>query len=243
VIDGRTFALDDGSEVRLAALEVAPMPAAIAAGARADPAALAASPRVHAGLAAREALAGLAYGREVVLKQQAGSAADRYGRLVAFAFVMQDGAERGLQNELLAQGHARLAARIEAPGCLPALRTSEKAARAARLGLWADPDYAAQPADRPAEILARRGRFSVVEGEVVSVRDVAGTIYVNFGRRWSESFTAVVLKRNVAGLIAAGIDPQRLRGRRVEVRGYVEERGGPRIEVARPEQIAVMTGR
>ncbi len=157
--------------------------------------------------------------------------------------VAQDNAERSLQHELVEQGHARLAARIESQACLGELRARERDARRASLGLWADPHYSVQSAEKPADITARRGRFSVVEGEVVSVRESRGTTYINFGRRWSESFAAVILKRNASALLAAGLDPKRLKGRRVEVRGFVELRSGPRIEVARPEQIAVVAGR
>ncbi len=235
VIDGRTLMLEDGREVRLAAIEVAPLTAATADG----------QERNAAGRAAQRALAELTLGGDITLRQEEASA-DRYGRTLAFGFVAQDKQGktwRSLQQELLAQGHARLAARVEPPACLPGLRARERDARRAALGLWADPDYSAQPADKPADIAARRGRFTVVEGDVVSVRESRGTTYINFGRRWSESFTAVILKRNAGALLAAGIDPKRLRGRRVDVRGFVELRGGPRIEVVRPEQIAVVAGR
>jgi hypothetical protein len=31
---------------------------------------------------------------------------------------------------------------------------------------------------------------------VLSVRESGATIYVNFGRRWTEDFTVTILKRN-----------------------------------------------
>jgi len=39
------------------------------------------------------------------------------------------------------------------------------------------------------QLLAARGRFSLVEGKVLSVREAGATIYLNFGRRWSEALT------------------------------------------------------
>jgi micrococcal nuclease len=42
------------------------------------------------------------------------------------------------------------------------------------------------------------------------------------------------LGRSVA---AAGIEPKRLEGRRIRVRGWVEQRGGPIIAAEAPEQI------
>jgi hypothetical protein len=60
---------------------------------------------------------------------------------------------------------------------------------------------------------------------------------MNFGRRWSQALTVTISKRNERGFAGAGLDPKRLENRRVRVRGFVEERSGPRIEVTRPEQI------
>lgn len=240
VIDGRTFVLDDGREVRLAAVEVVPMPAGVERLQRTQAGVADTDAQPHFGLAAQRALADLVFDREVVLKHST-PATDRYGRIVAFGF-RKDAPERSLQDALLAQGHARLAARIEEPACLAELRASERMARRGALGLWTDPDYSVQAADRPEDVLRRRGHFAVVAGKVVSVRESGGSIYVNFGRRWLEGFAAVVLKRNAAALRAADLDPQRFKGRRIEVRGFVEWRHGPRIEVTRPEQIAIIEG-
>ena len=120
------------------------------------------------------------------------------------------------------------------------LRTAERAARMAKLGLWADPRYFSHAAENPGEIAAERGRFTLVEGKVVSVRESGGTIYVNFGRRWSEDFTVTISKRHERIFAAAGLEPQKLSGRRVVVRGWVEERGGPWIEASTPEQIEIV---
>jgi hypothetical protein len=132
----------------------------------------------------------------------------------------------------------------------------ENTARTAKLGLWADPYYEVLDAETPADVLAHRGRFALVEGRVVSVRESGATIYVNFGRHWSEDFTVTVLKRNERNFTASGLDLKSLEGRRIRVRGWVEQRGGsggdsgvpggvtagvtggvPWIEAARPEQI------
>ena len=91
--------------------------------------------------------------------------------------------------------------------------------------------------------MASRERFAIVEGKVLSVRESGGTIYVNFGRRWSEDFTVTILKRIGAKFVAAGLDPKRLEGRRVRVRGFIEERGGPWIEATAPEQFEIADNR
>jgi hypothetical protein len=53
--------------------------------------------------------------------------------------------------------------------------------------------------------LAKRGRFTLVEGKVVSVRASGGTIDDNFGQRRSEDFTVTILKRNARQFTATGV--------------------------------------
>lgn len=223
VMDGRTARLADGRELRLAAIEIPPE-----------------TKNAEAARAARQALAALIEGREVVV-QRIGPGADRYGRLVAHAFVSSTSGEppRWVQETLLAQGFARVAAQVGDSTCAAVLLAAEATARDGGLGLWAHSHYLVRHAETPREILAERGRFAVVEGKVVSVRESGGIIYVNFGRRWSDDFTVTVPKRRERAFAAAGLELRKLAGRRVRIRGYVEERGGPWIEAMSPEQIEV----
>jgi endonuclease YncB( thermonuclease family) len=247
VIDGYTFVLDDGREVRLAGIETLLL-SAQDAGAKvthAEEAGVkdAVGPTVGAA-AARDALATLLTGAPVILRR-AEFASDRYGRLLAYVDVVRSGSQKSAQAELLAQGFARVGDFVGERDCAAELLRREKAARQAKLGLWADPYYDPLRADKPADILARRGRFALVEGDVVSVHPSGATLYVNFGRRWSEDFAVTIRKRNERKFAAAGLDLQGLSGRRVRVRGFIEARGGfagspwraPWIEAARPEQI------
>jgi endonuclease YncB( thermonuclease family) len=245
VVDGRTFALADGREVRLAGIEVPPPPgpsqvasAKASATATAEDSATAQSPS-EAALDAAAALAALVSGNEVVITH-AREVTDRYGRVLADALVSRDGTSVSVTKSLLAQGLARVAARPGDAVCAADLRTAERTARAAKLGVWGDPRYFPKQAENVADISAERGRFTLVEGKVVSVRESGGTIYVNFGKRWSEDFTVTILKRNERVFAAAGLEPSKLAGRRVMVRGWIEERGGPWIDAAGPEQIEVM---
>jgi len=180
-------------------------------------------------------------GTAVTLKRHATIAeTDRYGRLVAHVFTQVDGAERWLQSDLVRGGLARVSARVGDTACAKVLWSQEQSARAAKLGLWGEPYYVIGKAEEPLEVLRQRGRFALVEGRVLSVRESGATIYVNFGRRWSEDFTVTIAKRNEKLFAAAGLTPKTLDGRRVRVRGWIEERGGPWVEAARPEQIEVI---
>jgi len=213
VIDGRTFNLADGREVLLAGIEV---------------------PATEAAAASLRSL--LAGGHVILRPVEEG---DRYGRLIGHAFVAKDGRERWIQRDLLATGAAQVGNRPGNAACAKALLAAEATARRGRLGLWADSSYRITASDDLTGLLSRRGRFTVAEGKVLSVRESGGTIYVNFGRVWSRNLTVTIFRRNMRAFEAAGMDPKRLQGVRVRVRGFIEERGGPRMEAARPEQIEI----
>jgi hypothetical protein len=66
------------------------------------------------------------------------------------------------------------------------------------------------------QLLAARGRFSLVEGKVLSVRESGGTIYLNFGRRWSEALTVAISKRHERIFSGAGLSLNGLRAGRCD---------------------------
>ncbi len=215
--DGRSLTLDDGREVRLAGIEVPP--------------------------AAKPALESLLLGQTVELRQRQ-PASDRYGRILAFVSLASpaEDAEPSVAHALIERGLARVGTGLDDPACSAELLSRERVARIQRLGLWGEPDYAILNAEDGAGLLGQEGRFAVVEGKVASVRESGGTIYMNFGRRWSQALTVTILKRQERSFTAAGLQPDRLANLRLRVRGYIEERSGPRIEATRPEQIEIAQG-
>ncbi len=72
------------------------------------------------------------------------------------------------------------------------------------------------------------------------MRESGATIYVNFGRRWTRDFTVTILRRLGKAFTTAGVEPKKLEGRRIRVRGWIEQRGGPIITAETPEQIEVL---
>jgi endonuclease YncB( thermonuclease family) len=211
VRDGGTLMLGDGRELKLAGIEVAG--------------------------GSHDTLQPLAGGQTLRLETLS-PAQDRYGRLVAFAFPGQS--RQSLQAALLAQGRARVSARIGGKPCAEALLTVERAARAERRGLWADPNFAPLQAENLTQLQGEQGRFALIEGKVLSVRESGATIYVNFGRRWTQALTVIILKRQQRTFASAGLEPKQLEGRRIRVRGWIEQRGGPTVMAEAPEQIELI---
>jgi endonuclease YncB( thermonuclease family) len=219
VIDARSFRLADGREVRLAGIEAAfsDRPAPLQT----------------------QALAALLAGRDVRWGGEEDTP-DRYGREVAFVWLLPD--EILVQRELLAQGKTIASADVADKDCAAALTAAEGTAREAKRGIWADA-AAIKNTESPGDILAGIGRFMLVEGKVLSVRQAGATTYLNFGRSWTRDFAVTIPRPALANLAAAGLVPKSLENKRVRVRGFVEARSGPRIEVLRAGQIELLDGK
>jgi len=216
VIDARSFRLEDGREIRLAGIEPA------------------AAETAKDG----SALAALVGGREVTLRGE-DDAPDRYGRQPAFVFV--DASETPVQAQLLALGVALATGTVADKDCAAVLMAAEAAGRTARQGVWNEPS-ALKNAESPGDILAGIGRFTVVEGRVLSVRQAGATTYLNFGRNWTRDFAVTISRRMLPAFAAAGIVIKSFENRRIRVRGFIEARGGPRIEVLHVGQVELLGG-
>jgi endonuclease YncB( thermonuclease family) len=216
VIDARTFRMQDGREVRLAGVEDS------ASGLPVKP-------------EQRAALEDLVAGRELTLHGP--REVDRYGRVVAFVRIQ--GQDAPVQSRMIGDGHLLVTAAIDDPDCLAYLRPREARARAAKRGIWAEPS-ALKNTEMAGDILAVVGQFVVAEGRVLSVREAGATLYINFGRRWTQDFAVTISRRNVAAFEAAGVPLKSLERRRVRIRGWVEHRGGPRIHASWAGQIEMV---
>ena len=218
VTDARSFRLEDGRDVRLAGIEPAfPAETEVAAERQRAPTAILA-------------------GRDVRLGGE-DDTPDRYGRQAAFVWLLPNGTL--VQQELLTEGEAIVSADVNDKECAAALLAAEASAREAKRGIWADPAVI-KNTESPGDILAGIGRFTLVEGKVLSVRQAGATTYLNFGRNWTRDFAVTIPRRALANLAAAGLEPKALEYKRIRVRGVVEARTGPRIEVVLAGQIELL---
>ncbi|MBV9078566.1 MAG: thermonuclease family protein [Methylobacteriaceae bacterium] len=166
-------------------------------------------------------------GSEVNL--QLGSASDRWGRWPA-AVTLAGAAPVKLAELLVAEGLALVDPGPADALCRPALLATEAAARAQKAGIWSEPGWPIPATDLEA-LRERAGRFAVIEGRIVSIGERRDRTYLDFGRDWSRDFVATVPRRVWAAVARRGMTAAALRGRTVRLRGVVEIRRGPNVEV------------
>ena len=156
-------------------------------------------------------------------------------------FVAKGEARIWLQQELVAQGLARIYSFPDNRACIAELLESEAAARAARKGLWGVSACRIRDAGGDPEAIARlKHSYQLVEGRVAAVGEGGSRIYLNFGADWHTDFTVEIERKDARAFVAAGLDPHALAGKQIRVRGWVEWRNGPMIQASHPEQIELL---
>ncbi len=229
VVDGDTVVLDDGSQVRLVGIQAPKLPLG------------------RRGFAkwplADEAKARLAewIGGRAVTLVHGGRERDRHGRRLAHIFLAKpktltapSPGDGWIQGRLLAGGWARVYSFPDNRYWIAEMLARERAARAARRGIWRHPFYRIRS---PEELERAVGTFQLVEGRVVAVAEVRGRVYLNYGADWRSDFTVSLEPRTASLFRRLGIDYRRYQGRRLRVRGWIGKRNGPAITVTHPEQI------
>lgn len=120
--------------------------------------------------------------------------------------------------------------------CFDRILRAEDTARRAGRGFWSRTKL---PEARPDALAARIGRFAIFEGAPVSVGSRPTRTYLNFGRWWSEDVTAEIAARDRA-LFGGEAELAKLAGRRLRIRGFVEDKAGPMIVIRSSMQIETL---
>ncbi|RYE85920.1 MAG: thermonuclease family protein [Hyphomicrobiales bacterium] len=230
VTDGDTVVLDNGLVIRLIGMQSPKLPLG-----RED---FPAWPKAEEAKARLEAMV---LGQPIELRH-GGETRDRHDRVLGQMFVVAE-PPLWVQRQMVVEGLARVYSFPDNRACLAELLAAESRARTMKLGIWADPYYTVRRADRPAAIVERAGQYELVEGRVLLAEKSGGRVFLNFGRYWKEDFTAVIDGRALRLFADSGLDPVVLEGALVRIRGWVDDRDGPRIEVTHPEQIEVLAAR
>ena len=230
IVDADTVLLDDDEQVRLIGA-LAPRSPDLRAGSQHWP------PEDEAVGALRD----LVLGKTVELAF-ANRRVDRYGRLLANLFLERNGERTWVQGSLLSSGNARAYALPGGTACLRELLAHERIAREAHLGLWANAVYGVRSAQDPPALLRLRNSYQIVAGRIAHVVQIKSRTYINFGEDWHTDFTAGMR----AGVWRSRPEQARalaaLEGKAVEVRGWIEYRNGPYIEITDLDQITPIDG-
>ena len=184
---------------------------------------------------ARSFLASRFAGRNgLLLRLAAGT--DRWGRVVADLTLSDPAASGGsAASALIGAGFARVAPAFEARSCAPERLRLEDEARRAGLGVWADPAYRVVDA-ADAEALHRSdGRLVVIEGRVRRVGFGRSRLYLDLVPKGGP--TIVVPRKLEQAFARAGHSFEAAAGQTIRVRGALDNRLGPRLEVSEPAMI------
>ena len=192
---------------------------------------------------ARTAFAARLTGRTVTVRILA-SEADRWGRVLALGFTGAD-EPGGLSAAAIAAGLGRYLPEPAAGECRADLVAAEGEARAAKLGLWADPYYAVLAVDDREGFAERTGTLVVAEGQLAAVTTDSYRTKLVFqkdaaGARGGWLLAATIAPRTVKLFEGRGVHVQSMVGRRLRVRGLLDLRFGPQVELAGPDSLDVL---
>jgi micrococcal nuclease len=225
IVDGDSFVLDSGLEVRLAQIE---------------------APRVRPGDTwgpqATASLERLIKGKRVELRY-GGLRRDRRGRAIAQVFLPQTGGRQPLwlQTEMLRSGIARVHTYADNRSAIAELWGAEREARRAGRGVWSAPAYQVRFAT-PQALTGGIGSFQLAEGRVESASQRGSVIFLNFGTDNKTDVSAVIPERAFSLWSGGATELLALQGRTIRIRGYVRNSNGPAMWLDHPEQIEYIMG-
>jgi hypothetical protein len=171
---------------------------------------------------------------------------DRWGRILALVYgpapaKAVPGAQARLPvgEALIEAGLARYEPSAAADPCRAVLLAAEASARTSGLGLWADPYYAVIAAGDRESFAEKAGSSVIVESRVTGIGGRRPRITLYFGPRKGWDFSVTILPRNSKAFDAAYSRLESVTGRVVRVRGLLDTRFGPQVEISDPDAVEV----
>jgi endonuclease YncB( thermonuclease family) len=230
VDEGLDLTLEDGTKVKIAGIE--------------PPRPTPESPALD--VFGRDQLAKWLTGLEIEFAPL-GPGRDRWGRITALVFAPPPDLPETQGQALLPVGVAIIDAGLARydPNTLPSpcrnlFLAAEVGARASGLGLWADPYYAVIVAGSRDSLTEKAGSSIIVEGRVTGLSFRKSRIRLYLGPRRSSDFSVTILPRSSKEFEAAHSRLANLTGQNIRVRGLLETRFGPQIEVSNLDALEVL---
>jgi hypothetical protein len=165
---------------------------------------------------------------------------DRWGRVIGQLFLHQNERRLDMAWALVDAGYAIVNVGEQGFLCDKSLLQDEVAARREKRGLWQDANHQPIFAGHKSLLLQARGRLILSEGRIISVRERGERIYINFSKRWSAGLTVIVTKKIWRMMQDRGSNAASLVGRKVRVRGMVDEQSGPIMMLTAPDMFELV---
>ncbi len=132
------------------------------------------------------------------------------------------------QGLLLSLGVARVRTTKYNPEMAEQMLALEEKARQEKSGLWAIDKFSVLSPDN---VKSKIGSYQIVEGVVKNITMYKNKIYLNFGVNWKEDFTIGISAFDLRSFKEKDINPRKLKGKRIRVRGWIESYNGPYIYI------------
>lgn len=171
-----------------------------------------------------------------VTRKDGAGRSNRMGQMLAQ--VERRGDHAWVQGLLLALGLARVRTQAVNPEMADQMLALEQNARKDKIGLWSNPAYGVIKPEQAGE---RIGSVQIVAGKIMSVSLKNNRVFLNFGSDWREDFTVTIAPESKRLFTRGGIDLLQLGGRAVRVRGWLQPRNGPSMEIDHPEAMEILS--
>jgi len=172
---------------------------------------------------------------------------DRWGRVVATVFApVREISERQSQallpvgEAIIDAGLARYEANTADDPCRSPLLAAEREARASGLGLWADQYYPVIAAGDRDSFAEKAGSTVIVEGRVTGLNVRKPRITLYFGPRMGSDLSVTIVPPNSKAFASAQARLAGLAGQNIRVRGLLDTRFGPQIEISHLDAVEVI---
>ena len=160
---------------------------------------------------------------------------DRYGRQLAHVFLNepivlnQTQSRHWVQGDLLANGLARAYTLPGNAACIDDLLTQENHARSNQAGHWGSGLFQDRSAHDPRELARFRDTFQSIEGRIDHTAKVRGHQVFDFTATGRSGFSVWIAPPAATRRKSSAIAAESLAGKHVRVRGWLEQRRGPRL--------------
>jgi hypothetical protein len=145
------------------------------------------------------------------------------------AIITEVKSNKSLQEILIENGLAFVYF-VDAPADTKPLFRAEETARNKKAGIWRDGSYTvSNSGDITIAYKESLNHFVIIEGVVDNIYLTKKNTYLNFGKDWKTDFSAQFDNKILTTL--PEFTPDKLKGRRVRVRGWLEEYNGPFMKI------------